>query len=1018
MSSSTPSPHAAAASPEQARLRALRAYEVLDTPPEATFDELTALAARLLGAPVALLTLVDADRQWFKSRVGLALEETPRDIAFCDMAIRGTGLLVVPDAMQDARFADNPLVTGPTGIRFYAGAPLVTPEGHAIGTLCVIDRRPRQVDAADLEALAVLARQAMAQLSLRRRHRALSATLRRLRADRAQLQAVRRGLEQSQARLGRILKLTNDGWWDWDLLNGERSCSERSWAILGHATPPVACRDLDWRTLVHPDDRLALLRAFAVAVRRGHDQCAVDVRLRHREGHWVPVLCRGALERDAGGRVVRLSGAHTDLRELQRTERERQALQANFEALFANSLDGVLQARPDGTVLAVNAAACHLLGRTEAELRRVGALAVLDFTDPRLRQLHEERQRAGRVSGELRMLRADGTAFEAEIASSLYHDRDGQVLTSVSFRDVTERRQWATRLEQSLALLDNLARHVPGVLYQFQLRPDGSACFPFASQGLWQIYELRPEQVRDDAAAVFARLHPEDAQAVSDAIHRSAQTLEPWRQAYRVVLPEQGLRWRQGEARPERLPDGSVLWHGFITDVTERKQAEAHTHQLAHFDALTGLPNRRLLTERIGQALAAARRQGQVGALLFLDLDNFKQINDARGHSVGDRLLRQLAVRLAGELRADDVVARLGGDEFVVIASQLGTDLESGARHARAVADKLRELLARPCEIDGSAYVSTGSIGITLFPKAEEGVDDLLREADIAMYRAKEAGRNRVAFFAAAMQAEVEERLAMEQALQRAIVAGGIDVHVQPQFDGDGCEVGGELLLRWLDPARGPVSPARFIPLAEETGLILPLGDIVLRRACQALARLQAAGRDLHLSVNVSPRQFRRDDFVERVQELLHETGAAAGGLILEVTEGLLIENWESTLARMQQLVALGVRFSIDDFGTGYSSLGYLKKLPLYELKIDRSFVADTPDDPSDTAIVQAILSVARHLGLHVVAEGVETQAQVDFLRDNHCGGLQGFLLGRPQPLVDWLDRQLVVVEALPLAAD
>jgi len=769
---------------------------------------------------------------------------------------------------------------------------------------------------------------------------------------------------------------------------------------------------------VHPDDRRQLLRAFARAMRRGDDQCAAEVRLRHRDGHWVPVLCRGALERDASGRVVRLSGAHTDLRELHRTERERQELQANFEALFANSLDGVLQARPDGTVLAVNAAACRMLGRSEADMRRAGALAVLDFTDTRLKRLIAERLREGHVRGELRMLRADGSAFEAEIASSLYRDRDGQVLTSVTFRDITERRQWATRLEQSLALLDNLARHVPGVLYQFQLRPDGSACFPFATQGLWQIYEVRPEAVRDDASPVFARLHPDDAQAVSDAIHQSAQTLEPWRQAYRVVLPEQGLRWRQGEAQPERLPDGSVLWHGFITDVTERKQAEAHTHRLAHFDALTGLPNRRLLTERIGQALAAARRHGQVGALLFLDLDNFKQINDARGHSVGDRLLRQVAARLAGELRADDVVARLGGDEFVVIAGQLGGDLEAGARHARAVADKLREVLARPCELDGSSYVSTASIGITLFPKDREGVDDLLREADIAMYRAKEAGRNRVAFFAAAMQAEVEERLALEQALQRAIVAGGIDVHVQPQFDADGQEVGGELLLRWLDPARGPVSPARFIPLAEETGLILPLGDIVLRRACQALARLHAAGRELHLSVNVSPRQFRRDDFVERVQELLHETGAPAGSLILEVTEGLLIENWESTLARMQRLVALGVRFSIDDFGTGYSSLGYLKKLPLYELKIDRGFVADTPDDPSDTAIVQAILSVARHLGLHVVAEGVETQAQADFLRANHCGGLQGFLLARPQPLADWLDRQLVVPEGLPLAAD
>jgi diguanylate cyclase (GGDEF)-like protein len=528
-------------------------------------------------------------------------------------------------------------------------------------------------------------------------------------------------------------------------------------------------------------------------------------------------------------------------------------------------------------------------------------------------------------------------------------------------------------------------------------------------------FGISPESVREDAAPFLDCVHPDDVQRFGASVDASAASLQPWDLEFRMVLPHRGQRWVHGRSQPERLADGSVIWHGFITDITQRKQVEAQTHRLAYFDTLTDLPNRRLLGERIAQALAACRRHGSFGALLCVDLDNFKQINDARGHSVGDRLLCQVAARLSRALREDDVVARLGGDEFVVLAAPLGSELGAVARQAGALADKLRELLARPCEIDGVRYASAGSLGVTLFPKGQESAEDLLREADIAMYRAKAAGRNRVAFFEAGMQSEVEERMALEQDLRRALVAGGLDVHVQTQVDAHGGELGGELLLRWLDPQRGPVSPARFIPVAEESGLIIALGDFVLRRACWALARLQRAGLRLQLSVNVSPRQFRQDGFVTRVREILRETRAIAADLVLEVTEGLLIDDWQATLSRMQELVALGVRFSIDDFGTGYSSLAYLKKLPLYELKIDRSFVADVPGDASDVAIVQAILSVARHLGLHVVGEGVETQAQADFLREHGCHALQGYLFARPQPLFDWLDQRL---GAALLAAD
>lgn len=461
-------------------------------------------------------------------------------------------------------------------------------------------------------------------------------------------------------------------------------------------------------------------------------------------------------------------------------------------------------------------------------------------------------------------------------------------------------------------------------------------------------------------------------------------------------------------ARKENaLPGQGQRFIALSRDITERKQAEARTHQLAYFDALTGLPNRRMLLDRLEHALASAHKSGQVGALLFIDLDNFKQINDARGHSVGDALLVQVGQRLAQSLQPNDTLARLGGDEFVVLVNAIAADMESAGRSALLLGEELRTALETPFVIDTHLYDSTASIGITLFPKRGEGVEDLLREADTAMYRAKDLGRNRISFYESAMQADVQERLALEQDLKKAQAEGQLAVHVQPQVNGDGVVMGAELLMRWTHPVRGSVSPARFIPVAESSGLILRMGDWMIQQACEALARMQAAGCVVSLSVNVSQRQFRQENFVERIQELLAQTGAPAEHLILEVTESLLIENLDDTIARMTQLVHMGVRFSIDDFGTGYSSLGYLKKLPLYELKIDKSFVQDTPDDPNDTAIVESILSVARHLKLRVVAEGVETRAQADFLVASHCDCLQGYLFGRPEPLEPWVARRV-----------
>ena len=499
---------------------------------------------------------------------------------------------------------------------------------------------------------------------------------------------------------------------------------------------------------------------------------------------------------------------------------------------------------------------------------------------------------------------------------------------------------------------------------------------------------------------------PETAAGCQAALQAAHRTGYSSGHQYRLELDGVAHWFELSIARKQSAqPEGGARFIALSRDITERKQAEARTHQLAYFDALTGLPNRRMLLDRMEHALQSALKAAHVGAVLYIDLDNFKQINDARGHTLGDALLMQVAQRLTRQLRPGDTVARLGGDEFVVLVNNVASDMESAGRAALLVAEEIRVSLEAPFTIDTHLYSITGSIGITLFPERGEHVEDLLREADTAMYRAKDLGRNRIRFYETAMQSDVQERLALEQDLKKAHAEGQLAVFVQNQVDAAGNVVGGELLMRWTHPERGNVPPSRFIPIAEASGLILRMGDWMIQQACETLARLQAEGRALSLSVNVSERQFRQDDFVERVRHILAHTGANPAHLILEVTESLLIENLEDTIARMTEIVQLGVRFSIDDFGTGYSSLAYLKRLPLFELKIDKSFVSDTPDDPNDTAIVQSILSVARHLKLRVVAEGVETRAQADFLIGSQCDCLQGYLFGRPEPLAVWLER-------------
>ncbi len=491
---------------------------------------------------------------------------------------------------------------------------------------------------------------------------------------------------------------------------------------------------------------------------------------------------------------------------------------------------------------------------------------------------------------------------------------------------------------------------------------------------------------------------PVDIQRIADAVARTEQVTAVLQYYTKAGAPY----WVELELVPFADEGGvNTHWVGVGRDITERKKSENHIHRLAFFDVLTGLPNRRMLMERIDKLLASAQAGAGFGAVMFIDLDHFKYINDARGHAIGDAMLRNAAERLSKLVRKGDTVARIGGDEFVVLLAQLGSDVDSARDAALTVAEKIRHSITESFEIDGQSYNSSASIGVTLLPKAGQTVHDLLREADTAMYRAKADGRNGVAFFEATMQAEVERRLTMERDLAAAFENGELQMHLQLQVDCLGAPVGAELLMRWRRADGALVPPDLFIPVAEECGLIVPLGQWALRHACVGWLQLEQAGHPMPLSVNVSPSQFRDPDFVAKVREILAETGAPASQLIFEVTEGLLIENMDDTISRMHELAALGIRLSIDDFGTGYSSLAYLKRMPLYELKIDRSFIRDLPGDANGTAIVQSILAMAGHLGLRVVAEGVETREQAAFLAANGEPRMQGFLFSQPMPLAD-----------------
>lgn len=521
--------------------------------------------------------------------------------------------------------------------------------------------------------------------------------------------------------------------------------------------------------------------------------------------------------------------------------------------------------------------------------------------------------------------------------------------------------------------------------------------------------EAEPLKIKD-IPIYFEEIQRDRSIAVSDLFedHRTSE-LRDYAQAHgvtslldspiRVGGKLRGVVCFEHIGEKREWQDDEIRFSGEIADRflqvltnAERIKSDEQIRRLAFYDPLTGLPNRRLLLEGIQHELEVVRRQQLYASLLFLDLDNFKTLNDSLGHHIGDELLVQLSDRLRSGLRKEDTAARLGGDEFVVLITGEYSSRDRAIRQALNVAQKVQFAISGSYHLHGHEHTITSSIGITLFPENDETAADVLKQADTAMYRAKEEGRNTIAFYHPAMQEAADKRLLLEKELRASIAEKKFEIYFQPQLDSQGHLAGAEALVRWLHPDKGMVLPADFIPVAEETGLILELGEWILKETCECIKGCSIS----HVAVNISPRQFRQADFVENVIRILKETETDPKDLMIELTEGIVIENIEDTIDKMNALKQLGIRIAIDDFGTGYSSLAYLKQLPLDQLKINDKFVRDIETDPSDAVIVETIIAMARHLGFSVVAEGVETFNQFAFLEDKGCHLFQGFYFSHP----------------------
>ncbi len=687
-----------------------------------------------------------------------------------------------------------------------------------------------------------------------------------------------------------------------------------------------------------------------------------------------------------------------------------------FHNVFEHAGVGMSMTALDDVFVRVNSKFARMLGYDPAQMHGQASGRYIANEHRAAREHRKQALLCGavrEVTTEKCLVHKDGSSVSVAVVTSVIRGEDGRPRYFLSVvQDVSSRRAAEVALRESEEKFRQLADNIPEIFWITDVR---QRVLHYLSPGFEPLTGMRLADVMKRPRSWLQVVHPDDRERVRLA--RKALPGAEYNIEYRIVLGDGSVRWVHDQAFPVRGANGEVYRiAGIGADVTHRKEAEEKLVYLAHYDGLTGLPNRVLFFDRLKQTLAQARRREKLAAVMFLDLDRFKVVNDTLGHAVGDELLRHVAQRLAGCVRVGDTVARFSGDEFVLIVN----DLEQ-PEDARLIAQKVLQAFADPFRVGGHEVFVSTSIGISMFPTDCDDEQALLKDADTAMYRAKESGRNNFQFYTREMNARAMYRLQLENSLRHALERGEFRLHYQPKAClHTGRITGVEALLRWERPEHGLVPPGDFVPLLEDTGLIVPVGEWVIAEACRQLAAWRAAGREpVSIAINISARQFAARNLGEIVRRVLDEHQADPRYIEFELTESLLMVNTEEAVRTLEYLKALGLKLSIDDFGTGYSSLSYLKRFPIDALKIDRSFIDEITTDVGDATITRAVIGMAHNLGLKVVAEGVETEEQLSFLTANGCDEAQGFYFARPQAaaeLSDWLNRESRTREAQALA--